>query len=164
MKKIKGEKGITLIALVITIIVLLILAGVSISMLTGENGIITQANYAAFATKIGEYKDKVTVHVAGEQLNSGEDVGNTNVNVLDPEEMKGILGEDRESGDENKYVIQDNELRYNPDTVTDQEKEWLIRLGILAMTVSTFLITFMASGSVYQTIQANKITFPKQIK
>ena len=39
MKKIKGEKGITLIALVITIIVLLILAGVSISMLTGENGI-----------------------------------------------------------------------------------------------------------------------------
>ena len=161
MKKIKGEKGITLIALVITIIVLLILAGVSISMLTGENGIITQANYAAFATKIGEYKDKVTVHVAGEQLNSGEDVGNTNVNVLDPEEMKGILGEDREPGDENKYVIQDNELRYNPDTVTDQEEKWLIRLGILAMTVSTFLITFMASGSVYQTIQANKITFPE---
>ena len=39
----KKEKGITLIALVITIIVLLILAGVSIAMLTGENGIITQA-------------------------------------------------------------------------------------------------------------------------
>lgn len=36
MKK-TNEKGITLIALVITIIVLLILAGVSISMLTGEN-------------------------------------------------------------------------------------------------------------------------------
>ena len=33
----KKEKGITLIALVITIIVLLILAGISISMLTGEN-------------------------------------------------------------------------------------------------------------------------------
>ena len=35
-------KGITLIALVITIIVLLILAGASISMLTGENGILTR--------------------------------------------------------------------------------------------------------------------------
>ena len=35
--KMKNEKGITLIALVITIIVLLILAAVSISMLTGEN-------------------------------------------------------------------------------------------------------------------------------
>ena len=33
-----NQKGITLIALVITIIVLLILAGVTIAMLTGENG------------------------------------------------------------------------------------------------------------------------------
>lgn len=40
------EKGITLIALVVTIVVLLILAGVSISMLTGENGIINQATGA----------------------------------------------------------------------------------------------------------------------
>ena len=42
----RNEKGITLIALVITIIVLLILAGVSIAMLTGENGILTQAQRA----------------------------------------------------------------------------------------------------------------------
>ena len=40
---IKSEKGITLIALVVTIVVLLILAAVSISMLGGENGIITKA-------------------------------------------------------------------------------------------------------------------------
>ena len=39
----KKNKGITLIALVITIIVLLILAGVSIAMLTGENGLIAKA-------------------------------------------------------------------------------------------------------------------------
>ena len=38
----KKNNGITLIALVITIIVLLILAGVSISMLTGQNGILTR--------------------------------------------------------------------------------------------------------------------------
>ena len=44
MEKLKNNRqGITLIALVITIIVLLILAGVSIAMLTGDNGIITQA-------------------------------------------------------------------------------------------------------------------------
>ena len=43
---IKKQKGITLIALVITIIVLLILAGVAISMLSGENGILTQAGKA----------------------------------------------------------------------------------------------------------------------
>ena len=41
MKKVKGSKGITLIALVITVIVLLILAGVSIATLTGPNGLLT---------------------------------------------------------------------------------------------------------------------------
>ena len=40
MKKTKRQSGITLIALVVTIIVLLILAGVSIAMLTGQNGIL----------------------------------------------------------------------------------------------------------------------------
>lgn len=43
MNKIKQEKAITLIALVVTIVVLLILAGVSINMLTGQNGILTNA-------------------------------------------------------------------------------------------------------------------------
>ena len=47
----RKEQGITLIALVITIIVLLILAGVSIAMLTGENGILTQAQKAKEETE-----------------------------------------------------------------------------------------------------------------
>ena len=41
----KKTSGITLIALVITIIVLLILAGISIIMLSGNNGIINKPNY-----------------------------------------------------------------------------------------------------------------------
>ena len=45
------NKGITLIALVITIIVLLILAGVSVTMLTGNNGILTQAQNAKKETE-----------------------------------------------------------------------------------------------------------------
>lgn len=47
----KESKGITLIALVITIVVLLILAGVSIAMLGGENGLITRAQEAAEETR-----------------------------------------------------------------------------------------------------------------
>ena len=43
-QEMKNYKGITLIALVVTIVVLLILAAISISMLGGENGIINQAN------------------------------------------------------------------------------------------------------------------------
>ena len=57
--KFKENKGITLIALVITIIVLLILAGVSIAMLTGENGILTQAQKSQTQTEIGEEKEQI---------------------------------------------------------------------------------------------------------
>ena len=39
----KGKKGITILALSVTIIILLILAGISISMMTGENGLIKNA-------------------------------------------------------------------------------------------------------------------------
>ena len=53
----KNNRGITLIALVITIIVLLILAGVSIAMLTGENGILTQAQNAKNKTAEGRQNE-----------------------------------------------------------------------------------------------------------
>lgn len=51
MKNVKSNKGITLIALVITIIILLILAGISIATLTGENGLLSKANTAKTETK-----------------------------------------------------------------------------------------------------------------
>lgn len=56
-----NQKGITLIALVVTIIVLLILAGVSIAMLTGQTGILGNAQTAAWQTKIGEAKDLISL-------------------------------------------------------------------------------------------------------
>ena len=60
MKVEKSEnEGITLIALVITIIVLLILAGVSIATLTGENGILTRAQDAKINTEIAEEKEAI---------------------------------------------------------------------------------------------------------
>ena len=59
----KNNKGITLIALVITIIVLLILAGVSIAMLTGNNGILTQANNAKNDTAKSEVVDRVNMAI-----------------------------------------------------------------------------------------------------
>ena len=62
----RNQKGITLIALVITIIVLLILAGVSIAMLTGDNGILTQSTKAAAETKIAEAKELAMTDIAAE--------------------------------------------------------------------------------------------------
>ena len=59
----RSQKGITLIALVITIIVLLILAGVSIAMLTGQNGILTRANEAGDRTERAEVAEKVNMAI-----------------------------------------------------------------------------------------------------
>ncbi len=58
-KKRKANKGITLIALVITIIILLILAGVSIAILTGENGILTKASESEEETVVAEEKEQI---------------------------------------------------------------------------------------------------------
>ena len=58
----KQQKGITLIALVVTIIILLILAGVSIAMLTGNNGVLTQAKSAK--EKTGEKGEQERVNLA----------------------------------------------------------------------------------------------------
>ena len=57
----RNQKGITLIALVITIIVLLILAGVSIAMLTGENGILTNATESQQRTDYENAKEQIDI-------------------------------------------------------------------------------------------------------
>ena len=67
----EAQKGITLIALVITIIVLLILAGVSIAMLTGQNGILTQAQNAKTTTENKSAEEKVKLSVMGARADDG---------------------------------------------------------------------------------------------
>lgn len=56
------QKGITLIALIVTIIVLLILAGVTIATLTGDNGILTKAAEASFRQEMSEIRDKIDLY------------------------------------------------------------------------------------------------------
>ena len=50
-KRLKKNKGITLIGLIVTIIVLIILAGISINLILGDNGIITKAQQAKLANE-----------------------------------------------------------------------------------------------------------------
>ena len=57
----KNKKGITLIALVVTIVVLLILAGVTISLLLDENGIIAKSKDARNANRAGAIKEEITL-------------------------------------------------------------------------------------------------------
>lgn len=62
------SKGVTLIALAVTIVVMLILAGVTISVLNGENGIVKQAQKAKEESKIKELKEKVRIDIAGKRV------------------------------------------------------------------------------------------------
>ena len=87
----KSSKGITLIALVITIIVLLILAGVSIAMLTGDNGILTQAKEAKEANIAGTEKEQI--QLAMQSLKMKKQADNVSTQVT-PAELQKQLEDD----------------------------------------------------------------------
>ena len=70
MKKFRKDKGITLIALVVTIIVLLILAGISISMLTGQNGILNRAGEAKESTQQTQEDEQTAINNTSNFINS----------------------------------------------------------------------------------------------
>lgn len=71
-KGIKSEKGVTLTALVLTIIILLILAGISISVLSGPNGLIEKATLAAKNTEISEIKEKIELKLTNLNIETFE--------------------------------------------------------------------------------------------
>ena len=154
----RKQKGITLIALVVTIIVLLILASISLNAIKGEGGILNDTKYAKYSVKIRDYQTELNEYIITreEQSYAGEEV---RIYAETPEEIKkiikGISDEDAE-----KFVIQDNELRYNDRTTTEKEKEWLGKIGILVMT-TIFTISFMGKDQIYKTIRATQIEFPR---
>lgn len=65
LQKKGGDRGITLIALVITIIVLLILAGVSIMTLTGDNGLLNRTTKAKTKMELGNFMEDATIAYNG---------------------------------------------------------------------------------------------------
>lgn len=78
-KILKEEKGITLVALVVTIIVLIILAGVSINLVLGENGIIAKAKLAKTESEKAKINEEELLNSAVdyiEQLGENEDQKN----------------------------------------------------------------------------------------
>ena len=84
VKKNKKEEGITLIALITTIIVLLILAGISIGAITGSNGIIGQAQNAKKETEIANEKEIIDISTV-------EAMGKNNRGNLEEEEFQSAI-------------------------------------------------------------------------
>lgn len=71
-KRLENNRGITLIALVITIIVLLILAGVTIASLNGNNGILSNANLAKVETLKSQFDENVDLATMGYNMSKEE--------------------------------------------------------------------------------------------
>ena len=92
MKRLKETRGITIIALVITIIVLLILAGVCIAMLTGNNGILAQANNAKIMNNLSKVDESIKLYKSNKKIekvvdeNSQEEI--TNDDLINDEILK----------------------------------------------------------------------------
>ena len=124
-EKIKSNKGITLIALVITIIVLLILAGVSIATLTGDNGLLNKAGEAKEQTEVAEVKDRAQLDILGWQADQLKD---NNDATLNDDVVKGILdGKDYISGfneddPENIKVITENGYEFPISDLYDKDE------------------------------------------
>ena len=107
MKTRKKEKGITLIALVITIVVLLILAGVTIAALSGDNGILTRAKEAKEKTEQAQKEEEKTLsdieNILGVYKFKNLNIEDTNPAEVVPENST-VLEDDANNG----IVIKDS--------------------------------------------------------
>ena len=95
--KIKNNKrGITLIALIITIIILLILAGITVTMLTGENGIINRATEAREETRSAAVQEQVALWNASKKIDeaTGGKTAQSRDELLADLEKQGLLTEE----------------------------------------------------------------------
>ena len=99
-QKIKNNKGITLIALVLTIIILIILAGISISILTGQDGLITKAKQGAQNYQNSAVEEQAMLNTIGiyTDLNGATNGHGTNVGTAKSDtvhtETKTLTAED----------------------------------------------------------------------
>lgn len=111
----KNKNGITLIALVITIIVLLILAGVSISIVTGDNGIATKAREASSKTQIAKEQEEKDLQKINDFIDGAEN-GN-------------LPGGDTET-DGSDETTEDTEADGSDETTGDNENEAALEVSL----------------------------------
>ena len=141
MKKLKlkkeNQKGVTLIALIVTIVVLLILAGVSVAILTGENGLLAQANESDFKTKLGTLDEQLKLFKQNklienqefkeDTLNASKDFLQYNTKVGEDGNIETIFSTLEDEEKERIEIIK-GQIVYN--TQSALEVKWLQELGI----------------------------------
>lgn len=110
----KRENGITLIALVITIIVLLILAGVSIVALTGDNGLLQKTTYAKIASEEAELQEEVQLSLIENEVNkyTNTEAESSLTKIFEKIHGVGNIEFITKSGKNYKVVVKGSNIRY----------------------------------------------------
>ena len=151
--KFRGKEktgGITLIALIITIIVMLILAGISINAIIGDNGIVTRSVEASFKNAMSQYLEETETYVLTKQMETGDYdsvyyAGDTDLNTIyrsifedlyvlsgstlsnaDITEVTSIESEEYKS----RLGVEANHLTWYTDDGEANEVQWCLDLGI----------------------------------
>ena len=157
----KKNKGITLIALVITIIVLLILAGVAISMLSGENGILRKAAEAKTKTDSSQMEEEIALkdmelamkfstnnsrykikngYITGVEF---EKVGNSN-----KQEIKSTIEDLKSNLPEGYYVVPKGREDAKEEDLTEDEKKGKLTTGTAVKKENEIIYRVVVFGDI----------------
>ena len=172
-RKISSNSAITLIALIITIIVLLILAGVTIHMVVGDSGLFGKANEAKFKTMMSSYREEVNLYTSWkvtETINSGdplksaieqsivEDIKAEDVNIAITDIIKDIKDEAKDY-----VVVYKGEIYYvSSKEVKNNEKQikWCNDIGIKVLEIKKEEGIVVRNGN-YELIDGIYVCTPK---
>ena len=149
-QKLKESKGITLIALVITIIVLLILAGVTIATLTGDNGILGKANDAKTQTEQAKEDENLKIAIAGSYGTDGK---------LNLKDLKDNL--------ENQGINYDkNNTGFPLEVIVNGEKKKIDANGNIIESIQSLKTkgTVFKDTTTLEDTYGNQVTIPKGFK
>ena len=152
----KNARGITLIALVITIIVLLILAGVTINALSGENGIITKSKEAKIKTEKSRTIEKINLAILTAMTKGNGDIDNAT--LREELEKEGLTV--KTEGNNLPWDVSDGKYIYriNEDyTVEEVEGINLSKKEIKLASGENETITAKVEGTEYQATCTVKI-------
>ena len=138
-----NEKGITLVSLVITIIVMLILAGVSLSMIMGDTSVLKQASRATISKKLSEIKEEYEVQALGHAITAKvnrTESKNASACVMGEDLKEFIPSIDKEYI--NKIAIFSGDLVFLDEGATEEEKQIAADLGYTTMNADDYYYMF----------------------
>ena len=142
-----SNSAITLIALIITIIVLLILAGVTLNMVMGENGIFGKANWSKFVTNFNSEQEAVDLYSMQKNIDKYVDKTEIKLSKIYPTKDKRISNDDSEISEGLKETIKNIE---NINEITEENVElYNVDKKLINSTSKDDYIVNVKSGKIY---------------